>query len=211
MPPKPPGRQHRRPYARQQAIRCRIQQLYGGKWRQLLVPQEAGDAPVVTDEQTKDKDPDQALAAALRVSRSRGKLSKSWKRLQGHGLLPPGEATNALLTAKWASQPNAPLPSDHNGALRDCEDLWTPTLVDAAVANLKAGTAADAAGWTSEAIQMLHGNLPAAQLVSDPAQEIYGVSPFIPAMADSLHEFPYPIKEVASRRSTPYCCSKCMA
>ena len=166
MPPKPPGRQHRRPYARQQAIRCRIQQLYGGKWRQLLVPQEAEDAPVVTDEQTKDKDPDQTLAAALRVSRSRGKLSKSWKRLQGHGLLPPGEATNTLLTAKWAAQPNAPLPSDHNRALRDCEDLWTPALVDAAVASLKAGTAADAAGWTSEAIQVLHGNLPAAQLVS---------------------------------------------
>ena len=103
MPPKPPGRQHRRPYARQQAIRCRIQQLYGGKWLQLLVPQEAGDAPVVTDEQTKDKDPDQALAAALRVSRSRGKIEQKLEAPPGPWAVTPWRGHKCTADSKVGS------------------------------------------------------------------------------------------------------------
>ena len=94
-------------------------------------------------------------AHKLMQAAKHGRLSSAWKQLFSYGLAPPTVETKATLESKWRPpQPDYQLEGRFLQPAEVAIFLDTATVQRATCA-LKAGTAPDALGWTSEAWKTL--------------------------------------------------------
>eukprot|EP00971_Amphidinium_carterae_P153696 3047605-Amphidinium_carterae.1 len=158
--PAPPRENNPRglsPNARPRLIKERLVLLHEGRWDELFelaletntaeaVPSPPHNPGTITP---------QAAKALLRAARD-GRIGPAWKQLWSHGLAAISEATAEAVQAKWAPAAAAPLPPTTPVPPVDIAEVVTsPKQWVRAVSHLKRGTAADAAGWTTEAFTAL--------------------------------------------------------
>eukprot|EP00971_Amphidinium_carterae_P007842 155282-Amphidinium_carterae.1 len=140
------------PNARPLLVKQRLTLLHSGRWGDLLAEamlSNVGNRPNTVAHNPGTITP-QAAKALVSAARE-GRIGPAWKQLWSYGVAPHSATTAEAVQRKWAPAPSTALP-----AITPCPPTETAEAVTAAkqwtqaLRKLKKGTAADAAGWTTE-------------------------------------------------------------
>eukprot|EP00971_Amphidinium_carterae_P335939 6472043-Amphidinium_carterae.1 len=147
-----------KPNARPHVVKQRLVLLHSGRWGDLLA--EAMVSNVSSRSTMTSHNPGtitSQAAKALVTSAREGRIGPAWKQLWSHGIAPNTAETAAAVQRKWAPAPSTalpsitPLPPTEIAEAVTAQKQWLQ-----ATRKLKKGTAADAAGWTTEAFAALN-------------------------------------------------------
>ena len=155
--PEREGHKSLPPWSRPRIIQERIRLIHAGRWNELIqMAQTRRTGSMTKGPSASPEEVIKSEGRALLREVQRGRPGTAWKRVRGLGLLPTGDSTTDSVAAKWNPTAVAP-PQRVPLNAHDREQVFTIEHLRSAVGRLKRGTAADAAGWTAEALQQLCG------------------------------------------------------
>eukprot|EP00971_Amphidinium_carterae_P129774 2570395-Amphidinium_carterae.1 len=141
-----------KPNARPLLVKQRLSLLHSGRWGDLLAEAMMSNVGIRPNHAAHNPGTITPQAAKALVSAAReGRIGPAWKQLWSHGVAPHSEDTAEAVQRKWSPAPATALPAiTPSPPTETAEAVTSQKQWLLALRKLKKGTAADAAGWTTE-------------------------------------------------------------